>query len=170
MAIFKNKEANLFFTVDMPIYDTQIEILSDEFDELKKDKTDRWHRMFFRYFKYIRHDGYGSFVFEFDDEALNLSHQEQEKLQVTMDELFQKTEWFENWITMKSIKEEVHTYDKETFDNDNFIKNYIESTIACGYTVSDNELYSLFENNLSRNDIEKKSLLTKLKYSDKWTD
>jgi len=170
MAIFKNKDASLFFTVDWPIYKEQIELLSNEFDEFKKNRTDRWHRMFFRYFEYIRHDGYGSFVFEFDEEVLSLSHQEQEKLQETMEELFQKTDWFDNWTKINSIREEVHTFDKEMFDDDNFVQRYIESSIACGYLISDNELFELFESNLSKEEIEKQFLFSKLKYSDKWTD
>jgi hypothetical protein len=170
MAIFKNKDASLFFTVDCPIYDKQIELLTAEFNELKKDRTDRWHRMFFRYFDYIRHNSYGSFVFEFDEEVLSLSHQEQEQLQETMEELFQKTVWFENWIIINSIREDVHTFDKEMFDNGNFLQSYIESSIACGYLISDKELFDLFENNLSKDQIEKQSLFSKLKFYDKWTD
>lgn len=170
MAIFQNNVASLSIAMDWPIYKEQITVLSDEFEEFKNDRADRWHRMFFRYFDCISNDGYGSFVFEFNEEVLSLPHQEQEKLKETMDELFQNTTWFVNWMTINSIREEIDTYDEDTFNDGNFVQNYIESSIACGYLISDKELENLFESHLSREEVQKKSLFSKLKHSDKWTD
>jgi len=168
MTIFKNREPKLSLNIDLPIYPKQIELLECEFSEIKKDRTDRWERMFFRYFDYISDDGYGSFDFWFDSDVLDLSIEEQERLQETLQDLYRKTTWHENLIVLYCTRENISEYTKEEFKDERRLEEYIEASIACGYNLSQSELFESFSGLLTKEEIDKITLLYRIKNPDFW--
>ena len=168
MSFFKNNEAALYYPFEWLIQERQVELLSYEFADFKKDRTDRWSRMFFRYLTSITNDNKGSFKFIFDDSVLSLSSDEQEKLNEILFELVGQTNWSENWGLISSIEENVSDYSKEDFSNGNFFLKYIESSIACGYSLSKRKLLIIFSEHMSEEEVEKFTLLSRINNPNNW--
>ena len=126
--------------------------------------------MFFRYFDYISDDGYGSFEFWFDSDVLNLSFEEQERLQETLQDLFFKTTWCDNWKVLNSTEENIDDFTSEEFKNEKHLERYIEASIACGYNLSQSELFEIFSSHLTKEEIDKITLLYRLKNTEFWID
>ena len=169
MTIFQNNVACLTIDVGWGIVEEQAKLVAEEFDEFKKNNNTIAHEMFFHYFDSITTSNLGNFAFEFDDEVLSLSQNEQEELKETMNELFENTQWFKYWKIMDSISSAVLLCDRKTSDDEKFIQSYIFSSVVCGFKIGDKLLEEVFESYLSKVEIKKEAILLKRIYSDKWT-
>ena len=170
MSSFSHGDTSLAFTLESLIHNEQIDILESEFDEFKKSRTHRHQRMFFRYFECISHDGYGSLIFHFDDAVLELSKEEKNDIENTLDELMTDSKFMDNIFSINTIENEIEEVTRDLIIKNKLFDVYLMNLIECGYKISTNELYSIFEDRLTHDEIDKSSVLYKLKYSDKWID
>ena len=160
MSIFSKfswHSASIFVPIDAPIHQTQIDLVTTEFEEIKLNTKDKSEKFFFNYWDSIDSDSYGSFVFIFDDEALSLSNEKQELIKTKLNELFWETKWSTSWHFWHSLSSgDIELVEKDDFEEFDYFNQYVDSQIASGYIVSINDLYEIFSDHMSQSDIDKK--------------
>jgi hypothetical protein len=170
MSMFRSfgyHDAAVFIPTDEVLHDTQAALLAAELGRTKS--ASKPAPAFAKYYRGVTHDGHGSFVVIFSDEVLTLDAATQQQIVDSLMAAYESTAWFENFVAANVFREQMRLLDDPS-QATRIISGYIASRIACGYKVSRNELIDIFCDHVSEEDIDKASLIERLKHPDSFAD
>ena len=149
-----------YINIDMPIYEHQLNLMNSELMAFISKSTGKWDKLMGKYYRSLTHDGYGSFVFIFDEDVLNLKSETQDKIITSLDEFFMNSNYYmtSGFVTMiEGIGS------SEVSD----IRMYIDSVLDLGFNIGHQDLLGLFSEAHGDSIVGQEYLLAKLKFPDR---
>jgi len=170
MGMFRSFEyhpAAVFIPTDDVLHDAQAGLLAAELSHMKS--ADKPSPAFAKYYRGVTHDGHGSFVVTFSDQVLTLDAATQQQIVDSLMAAYESTVWFENFVAANAFREQMLLLDDPS-QATRIISGYIACRIASGYKVSRSELIDIFGDHVSEDEIDKASLIERLKHTDGFVD
>jgi len=155
-----NNKTIVYINIDSPIHTDQISIMNSELCSFISTAKGRWDKLMGKYYASLTHDGYGSFVFVFDDQVLELKPYSQDKIITSLEEFFMNSQFNQNLINIMLIQ------DGRT-ENPDEIRRYVESTFSLGYLLSRQEMIDDLSEHYGTKDISQEYLINKLKFPER---
>lgn len=154
-----DNQAVVFNNIDRPVYKRQLEIVNSELCEYISNSSNKWDKLLGKYYEYITHDHYGSLVFVFKAEVLNLKPASQSMIIESLNDCFMNSEFNQNLMYIY-IQEEYE-------DNNNEPQNigtYMDTLIDLGYTVHLGDMLDTFSDICGESLVGQEFLIRQLKH------
>ena len=167
----KNEDrALMFWGVDRPVRKAQTDLLLEQLtNEVKntqrqnkahfKSITNKW----WRHLESIDGDGYGSFRLWFD--LAVLEEDDLEALNGDINDHICNTDIayaMMRWVSLEeNLEDEMEIYSANEYFN--IVRGWIDDVLACGYSISEDQVVELFADYVPANEIAKEFLMRSLK-------
>ena len=151
-----NNYAVLYYTVDRPLYSEQVDMVLNDLQDFvaRYAKSSKLTNTWWQLFDSISHDGYGSFVLDFELGILDLDEKTQSEIYYEIMDIINCGDFMcamNSWISI----EEDHDYALQCFEEGELVSTYVNSVLDCGYNLNERDIVETLTYNFDADDQEK---------------